>query len=126
MRVLFRSVHVPNEAEPRWIESQGHVLYEHGEPKRVIGTMIDITDRKRAELALEAEQKFLRTLIDMLPDYIYLKATQSKFLACNNACARLMGQLSQADLIGKTDADFYPGNLAEQFRADELKVLAGE
>jgi PAS domain S-box-containing protein len=119
-RILAR-----NEGEPRWIESQGHVISKNGEPQSVIGTMVDVTVRKRAELALEAEEKLLRTLIDMLPDYIYLKDTESRFLVCNEACAHLMGRLSPADLIGKTDADFYPADLAGQFRADELKVLSG-
>lgn len=124
LHLEFRIVREP-EKEIRWIESQGHVLYENGEPMRVIGTMLDITDRKVAEQALQQERRLLRTLIDMLPDYVYLKDTESKFLACNKACAHLMAMSSPSELFGKTDADFYPAELAEQFRADEVKVLAG-
>jgi PAS domain S-box-containing protein len=115
----------PNQDEPRWIESHGHAIYENGEPTRAIGTMLDITARKKAEQALAGEQKLLRTLIDMLPDYIYLKDTESRFLACNEACAQLMGQVSSSDLVGKTDAEFYSADVAKQFREDELKVLSG-
>ncbi|HEY6804499.1 MAG TPA: PAS domain S-box protein [Pyrinomonadaceae bacterium] len=118
-------INIPGHVEANWIESQGHVLYENNEPARMIGTMLDITDRKRAELALKTEKQLLRTLIDMLPDYIYLKDFDSKFLACNEACARLMGQKSPADLVGRTDAEFYPPALAQQFREDEIRVLNG-
>jgi PAS domain S-box-containing protein len=124
LRSEFR-INIPGQLEARWIESQGHVLYENDEPAQMIGTMLDITDRKHSELALEAEKQLLRTLIDILPDYIYLKDLDSKFLASNEACAKLMGQSLPADLVGKTDAEFYPKALAQQFREDELKVLSG-
>jgi PAS domain S-box-containing protein len=120
----FRTV-VSDENDLRWIESQGRVLFEEGRAVRLIGTMLDITQRKRAQEELDAERSLLRTLIDLLPDYIYVKDTQSRFLACNEACARAMGATTPADLTGKTDADFYPPELAAKFREDELKVLAG-
>jgi len=61
----------------------------------------DITERKRAEEALAGERTLLRTVIDLLPDYIYVKDTQSRFLLSNEACARLMGEMAPTELIGK-------------------------
>jgi PAS domain S-box-containing protein len=81
--------------------------------------------RRQAEEALAAERNLLRTVFDILPDFIYIKDEQSRFLACNQHCALRIGAASPADVIGKTDADYFPPELAARFRADELTVLAG-
>jgi PAS domain S-box-containing protein len=83
----------------------------------------DNTDRKRAEEALAQERKLLRTLIDNLPVCAYVKDTQSRFLAANLAIARLMGAATPNELLGKSDADFYPPEIAAEYRADEEKLL---
>jgi len=90
---------------------------------RLTGTMQDITDRQRAEEALQQERDLLRTLIDQLPDYIYVKDTQGRFLAANLAVARLMQAPAPEALLGRTDADFYPPPLAEQYRRDEELIF---
>ena len=79
-----------------------------GEVTHIIESCRDITERKRAEDALAQDRNLLRTLIDNLPDCIYVKDTQSRFLAANLATAQLMGATDPNDLLGKTDADFYP------------------
>ena len=68
----------------------------------------------------------MRTLFDLLPDYIYVKDAQSRFITCNERCARGMGAANVEALVGKTDADFYPAEQAAKFRIDELAVLAGQ
>ena len=83
----------------------------------------DIADRKRAEEALAQDRNLLRTLIDNLPECVYVKDVQSRFLAANLAIARLMGAAAVDDLLGKSDADFYPPEVAAEYRADEEKVL---
>jgi two-component system cell cycle sensor histidine kinase/response regulator CckA len=83
------------------------------------------TERKRVEEALAVERNLLRAVIDLLPDCIYAKDTQHRFLLSNEACALLMGAAAPAELIGKTDADFYPSELEANFHADELAVLKG-
>jgi two-component system, cell cycle sensor histidine kinase and response regulator CckA len=88
-----------------------------------VGT--DITERKRAEEALTSERTLLRTLMDLLPTLIFVKDREGRFLVANAACAHYMGLASPQELIGKTDADFYPPEVAAGFRADERKVLEG-
>lgn len=83
----------------------------------------DITDRKQAELALTEERRLLRTLIDSLPDSIYFKDTQSRFIIGNQAMARLVGAYSEEDLVDKTDFDFFPEELAATYYADEQAVV---
>ncbi|MBN1218558.1 MAG: GAF domain-containing protein [Anaerolineae bacterium] len=70
------------------------------------------------------EQVLLRTLVDNLPDYIYIKDAESRFVMGNLAVARLMGAETPDELVGKTDFDFYEARLAEQYRADEMAVIA--
>ena len=82
----------------------------------------DITARKRAEESLQQERNLLRTLIDNLPDFVYVKDAQGRFVAANRAAARIMGAATPGDLIGKTDADFYPAELAAEYRRDEQRM----
>ena len=83
----------------------------------------EIATRKRAEEALQQDRNLLRTLIDNLPDYIYVKDAQGRFVAANLATARMMGANAPNDLLGRTDHDFYPSELAKEYRTDEEDVL---
>ncbi|MBI5394017.1 MAG: PAS domain S-box protein [Verrucomicrobia bacterium] len=89
------------------------------------GTGVDITERKQAEEALASERNLLRTLVDLLPDFIYVKDRESRFLTANAACARYMGAASPQELIGKTDAEYYSPEAAAGFQSEELRVLEG-
>jgi two-component system cell cycle sensor histidine kinase/response regulator CckA len=91
------------------------------------GTMVDITARKRAEELLIREQKLLATIIDNIPDFIYMKDLEGRFLIANAALRNLVGVDSSEELRGKTDFDFFPRELAERFMADEKRIfLTGE
>jgi two-component system, cell cycle sensor histidine kinase and response regulator CckA len=87
------------------------------------GLLHDITVRKELERTLERERVLLRTLIDNAPDTIYLKDEKSRFVLANRFLAEFMGAKSPADLIGKTDHDFYPQEVADEFAADEKRVV---
>jgi PAS domain S-box-containing protein len=71
---------------------------------------------------LAAERQMLRTVIDLLPDYIYVKDRESKFLIDNLAVAQNLG-LTPEKVIGKTDFDFFSKELAQQYYDDEQKVI---
>ncbi|MBI3766434.1 MAG: PAS domain S-box protein [Ignavibacteriales bacterium] len=79
--------------------------------------------RRRAEEALEAERRLLRTVIDNLPYQIYVKDADSRFLLCNESVALNAGAKSVEDLVGKTDFDFFSHELATQYFADERVIL---
>jgi PAS domain S-box-containing protein len=74
------------------------------------------------EAALEQERILLRTMIELIPAKLYAKDAQSRFTACNELVARGMGTTA-ADLIGKTDFDFFPREMAEGFFADEQLIV---
>ena len=60
------------------------------------------TARKQAESALAEERHLLRTLIDNLPDYIFIKDRQSRFVTINRAQADLLGVRAPDDAVGKS------------------------
>jgi len=89
-----------------------------------IGSQVgQFIERKQVEEALAQERNLLRTLIDNLPDLIYVKDAQSRFLIANEAIVRHMGAKSPTELLGKTDTRFYPKPLAERYLGDEQNII---
>jgi PAS domain S-box-containing protein len=80
-------------------------------------------ERRRMEESLGHGRSLLQTLINNVPDYIYVKDLQHRFLVANAALARRMGAAKQEDLLGKSDFDFYPRELAEKYARDEDEVM---
>jgi PAS domain S-box-containing protein len=72
---------------------------------------------------LETERKILRVLIDTIPDAMYVKDRLGRFLVANAHLAHLVGASNPEELIGKTDFDFFPRELATLFYADEQQVM---
>ena len=70
------------------------------------------------------ERTLLHALIDNIPDYVYVKDIESRFTVANQAVATLMGAKSAAEMIGKTDFDYYPKELAATFRKDEQEIIS--
>jgi two-component system, sensor histidine kinase and response regulator len=84
---------------------------------------LEIAERVRAQEALSEERQVLRALIDNVPDHMYVKDADCRFIVANAAVARQMGAKSTDELLGKTDFDFYPRELATTFIEDEQKVI---
>lgn len=81
-----------------------------------------ITDLKNMEEALAAERTLLRSLIDSIPDHIYVKDTHHRFMLANLAAQTFLG-VSGEELAGKTDSDFFSTDAASSFRWEEEQVL---
>jgi two-component system, cell cycle sensor histidine kinase and response regulator CckA len=131
-RVLATGVHLLNYEEPQvlsdgtelWVRTNKVPLRDRdGKVVGLLGTYEDITERMNLERNLQREKTLLLTLIDNLPDYVYLKDRESRFVLANRAIAHFMGLERPAQLIGRTDRDFYPQQDAEKFIADERRVI---
>jgi len=79
-------------------------------------------ERRNLADALAHERNVLRTMIDLIPAFIYAKDAHSRFTACNKLVANRMG-VNPDELIGKTDFDFFPREMAEKFFADEQALI---
>ena len=84
----------------------------------------DIALRKSQEEALETGRLAQRALLDNQPHLTWLKDVEGRFLAVNKVFAEACGLSSPESLVGKTDLDVWPLELAEAYRADDAAVMA--
>jgi PAS domain S-box-containing protein len=87
------------------------------------GIFRDITDRKRAEVELQRNHQFLESLIQNLPVAVFGKDYEGRFVAWNKESERFFG-LKTDEVLGKTDADFFPPEQVEFFRRKDLETFA--
>ncbi len=93
------------------------IISEHDLAQTMVHSLVDTK--------LNSESGFLRTLIDTLPNLIWLKDTAGVYLACNQEFERFFGA-SEADIVGKTDYDFVDDDLANLFRKNDMAALAAD
>ncbi len=94
-----------------------------GAPNGFIEVVEDITDRKRTERHLDRERTRLRTLLQTIPDLVWLKDPDGRFLFCNARFEQLCGA-AEADVVGRTDYDFVDTALADFFRDYDRRAIA--
>lgn len=90
------------------------------------GIIVDITDYRRIEEALIQNERFLKSVIENIPNMIFVKdANDLRFVRFNRAGEELLG-FSREELLGKTDYDFFPKKEADFFTTKDREVLAGK
>jgi PAS domain S-box-containing protein len=99
------------------------VTREDGEVIGLMGSFTDITFRRRTEEALDRERDLLRALLESLPDRIYFKDRQSRFVRCSEEFARFCSKPTAAELIGKTDFDLFTEEHARPAFEDEKRIM---
>lgn len=108
-----------------WIRDAGKVVeYDaEGAPKRAVGIHLDIDAQKRQEAALERARNELRQVIDLVPDPIFAKDADGRYLLANEATADAYG-LTVAETEGTLESEIIPdGDQSVHFRADDKRVL---
>ncbi|MBD1875799.1 PAS domain S-box protein [Nodosilinea sp. FACHB-131] len=94
-----------------------------GQPQYLLGVVTDISDRKQAELALQESRNMLKLVLDTIPQRVFWKDQESRFLGCNPAFADDY-HLTPEQVIGKTDLDLPWVIYADRYRADDAAVMA--
>jgi two-component system, cell cycle sensor histidine kinase and response regulator CckA len=96
---------------------------ERGRTVKTYGVNQDITERKEAEAALRKQQALFESLVSTIPDRLYFKDRQSRFVLINDLMAREAGLASAADAIGKTDSELFGPDHARQAYDDEQRIM---
>lgn len=95
-----------------------------GNAVQSIGTVIDVTLRKKIEMALQQNNAMLFTILNTIPQSVFWKDLDSRYLGCNSRFASAVGLQNQMEIVGKTDFDLpWPVAEAEAYRADDRHVM---
>lgn len=107
----------------RHVESQGSVIHDvTGAVSKVVVISRDITERRQAEERLRTSEALYHSLVESLPQNIFRKDAQGRFTFVSQQFCSTLG-LKPAEVLGKTDSDFFPPELAQKYQADDQKVM---
>ncbi|MBL1177414.1 PAS domain S-box protein [Pantanalinema sp. GBBB05] len=111
------------DGEMRWIAVWGIVpLNLPVNERQLIGVVCDITDRKQAEQDLQESRNMLELVLDTIPQRVFWKDRQSRFLGCNSAFANDYA-LTFEEIVGKTDRELPWAEWAPLYQADDARVI---
>lgn len=96
---------------------------EQGIPLLVRGVLLDITERKHAEVELKQQKLLLNTIIESATEAIFAKDVDGYYRSINKAGANIFG-ISQTEVLGKTDYDLVTKSTAHEFRKTDKYVMA--
>src|SRR5262245_1546029 len=96
-------------------DSKGRLLYYEG-------TVEDITQRQQAEEKVRDSERLYHSLVETLPQNIFRKNIEERFTFANQQFCKTLDRKLE-DVVGKTDFDFFPKELAEKYQRDDRRVL---
>jgi PAS domain S-box-containing protein len=114
---------IKKNGEIRWVQQKNLVLRDNdGKPVAIEGIVTDITTRKYAEEALINSEDQKKAILNNLPHLAWLKDCDGKYLSVNDSFASSFNK-SVDEVIGKTDYDIYPQELAQRYREEDFKII---
>lgn len=93
-----------------------------GKPVLLGGISVDVTEHRRAQDALRESRRQQSAILDTIPDIAWLKDEQSRYIAANEPFGESCG-VEPESLVGKTDFDLWPEDLAKKYRDDDKEVM---
>ena len=107
----------------RDINARGRVIVdEDGKPVRMVGTCLDITARKLVEDNLRTSEARYRTVVNNIPQKVFVKGRDFKWKSINELFARDLGKRPD-EIVGKFDHDLFPKDLADKYHADDKRIM---
>ncbi|MEB3228817.1 MAG: diguanylate cyclase [Synechocystis sp.] len=110
----------------RWLVSRDIVFKctAEGQVWQTLGAAQDITERKEFEFEVQRIQNFLSSIIENIPDIIFVKDAKTlKYITLNQAFENTLG-FSKDDFLGKTDYDLFPADQADLFASQDSMILS--
>ncbi len=120
--VTFEVSHVRKDGHVFLLEVSAQLIHLAGRPY-VLAIERDITERRRMEDALREVSRQQEAILNNIPDLAWLKDKEGRFIAANGPLAAACGVASPEELVGKTDFDLWPKELAEGYLADDRDVM---
>jgi len=109
------------------LKLKGEVIEWSGrKPLKVAGTAQKIVASKNKNISLKDQAALFEKLMNYLPDSIYFKDLQSRFIVINKSCAEKFGLDSPEEVVGKTDFDFFEDRHAQEAYDDEQRIIETE
>ena len=97
---------------------------ENGGTAAIGGVIVNVEEKKRRELQLENQKNILKTIIDSLPEVIFYKDKNSRFIGCNKNFNDYYKRFGVENVIGKTDLEIYPDKeIAENFIKIDKEIM---
>jgi diguanylate cyclase (GGDEF)-like protein/PAS domain S-box-containing protein len=94
------------------------------EIQAVAGIIMDVNDSKLREAEVEEQKNILRTIIDAVPESIFYKDKESRFIGYNKKFERFYNKIGVTEIIGKTDLDIYNDKIeAKKFIEQDKKIM---
>ena len=123
--IVVTETHQEIHDTPIWIDARLVPLkVASGEVRAVVGIMRDVSVRVHAQEALAEREAYLRAMLDNFPFLVWLKDTEGRFLAVNQAFAHACGRAHASDVVGLTDFDVWPQELAQGYVDDDRSIMA--
>ncbi|MCF8370928.1 MAG: PAS domain S-box protein [Bacteroidales bacterium] len=107
-----------------WILVRGRIVDwdMNGKPSRMVGTHTDITLRKKDEEKISYQKSLLDSVINNIPDLIFYKTVKGEYFGHNKSFENFVGKNSK-QIIGKTDFDLFPGEMAKFFQENDDEMV---
>jgi diguanylate cyclase (GGDEF)-like protein/PAS domain S-box-containing protein len=107
----------------RWLERMTYPHIVSGKNEGLVSQWRDVTRQHAENLAAQYERDLMHSMMDSVPDQIFFKDRESRFIRINTSLAGRYGLTNPAQAVGKSDADFYSKEHAEQTRLEELEIM---
>ena len=107
----------------RWLERISYRNQAAGGAAGIVSQWRDVTGKHLENMAAQYERDLMHSMMDSVPDQIFFKDLDSRFIRINTSLAKRYGLEDPAQAVGKTDADFYSEEHAAQTRSEELEIM---
>ena len=109
----------------KYIECKMFPIFdENNKVRGIAGLIVDVTEEKKQQQELQYNRDILRTIIDSLPETIFYKDKNSKFIGCNKHFSDFYKNFGIEEVLGKTDLELYPDkNVAKKFLEDDKEIM---